>query len=90
LYKLKNVKIGSRVPDLPLRFKNFEILKLHYGAMGYPLDGGCNENKLKKSCAPHPWGFAVESARRYMYYYTECHNVHVLVDIPNVYFLNLK
>jgi len=31
----------------------------------YPLDGGSNENKYKKSCAPHPWGFVVESARRY-------------------------
>jgi len=38
---------------------------MHYGAIGYLLDGGSNENKFKKSCAPHPWGFVVESARRY-------------------------
>jgi len=36
----------------------------------YPLDGGSNENIYKKSCALHPWGFVVESARRY-----ECRSV---------------
>jgi len=58
--------------------------------MGYPFDGDCNENKLKKSCAPHQWGFVVESATRYKYHYIECQNVHNLVDIVNAYFLNLK
>jgi len=38
---------------------------LQYGAMGYPLDGGRNKNKYEKSCALHPWGFVVESTRRY-------------------------
>jgi len=28
---------------------------LQYGAMGYPLDGGSNENKFLKSCALHSW-----------------------------------
>jgi len=39
--------------------------------MGFPLDGGSNEKKFKKSCALHPWGFVVESARRY-----KCGQVH--------------
>jgi len=62
------------------------MFKFYYGAIGYPLDGGSNENIKKKSCAPHLWGFVVESARRYMYYYTECHSVQVLFNIVNANF----
>jgi len=36
-----------------------------HGAMGYPHDGASNENMFLKSCAFDPWGFVVESARRY-------------------------
>jgi len=35
-------------------------------------------------------GFVVESATRYAYYCIECNNLHVLADIVNAYFLNLK
>jgi len=30
---------------------------------------------IKKSCAPHPWGFVVESARRY-----ECRSVQSALE----------
>jgi len=58
----------------------FEILKLHYGAMRYPLDGGCNEKKLTKNLCPPSVGVyvppVVESARRYKCGHVQCRGVH--------------
>jgi len=49
--KQKNFKVKRKKE---IRYNFFEILKLQYGAMGYPLDGGSNDFFLK--AVPSIWG----------------------------------